>query len=121
MHVDKYKQTGSEWKRFVGRDGGMKQKQSRWREAGQTKPTLDHLKRATRLDFMQKKKTLWQMVDFSSQTSTVRLHSHFKVCSFTTRAIASDLYYPAYTVLPKESMIFSNCEKEVSIKCLRLS
>ena len=56
MHVDKYKQTGSDWKRFVGRDGGMKQKQSRWREAGQTKPTLDHLKRATRLDFMQKKK-----------------------------------------------------------------
>ena len=26
LHVDKYKQAGSGWKRFVGRDGGMKQK-----------------------------------------------------------------------------------------------
>ena len=31
------------------------------------------------------------MVDFSSQTSTVRLHSHLKVCSFIKRALKLSL------------------------------
>ena len=38
LHVDKYKQAGSGWKRFVGRDGGMKQNKVVGIEAGWDPP-----------------------------------------------------------------------------------
>ena len=37
LYVDKYKQAGSGWKRFVGRDGGMKQKKKKSRGKGEGK------------------------------------------------------------------------------------
>ena len=36
IDVDKYKQAGSGWKRFVGRDGGIKQKKCGRKRGGQS-------------------------------------------------------------------------------------